>query len=130
MSYSWENLFCELCNQKFPDYIRHNGDKVEIVEMERPADCHYIMIERNVTHEDIKIRTVHIIRFNSKKKVSLGRGHDSNVRIPDISISRLHCAFRLIKKKEIWLVDLDSKFGTTVLFEKPMKLKVDTPFQV
>jgi hypothetical protein len=36
-------------------------------------------------------------------KISMGRGHDANVRIADISISRKHAVFSLEGKNELWI---------------------------
>lgn len=49
-----------------------------------------------------------------EEKISLGRGHEADVRIADISISRKHAVF-MMKNKELWLKDDDSKFGTMIL---------------
>ena len=45
----------------------------------------------------------------------MGRGHDANIRIADISISRKHALFQLVDDKEIWVRDDESKFGTVLL---------------
>jgi pSer/pThr/pTyr-binding forkhead associated (FHA) protein len=44
----------------------------------------------------------------------LGRGHESDVRISDISVSRTHARIYL-KDKKYYLEDTGSKFGTLVL---------------
>lgn len=47
----------------------------------------------------------------------MGRGHDSDLRINDISVSRLH-AFVKYKEGKFLLEDNLSKFGTLVLVKK------------
>ena len=38
----------------------------------------------------------HIISFAQKQQIKLGRGHDSDVRITDISVSRCHAIIRFV----------------------------------
>jgi len=45
----------------------------------------------------------------------MGWGHEADVRIADISISRKHAVFSFEGGKELWLKDDGSKFGTMVL---------------
>lgn len=45
--------------------------------------------------------------------IKLGRGHQCDVRIADISVSRLHAFIRLIGGRFV-LFDNESKFGTLV----------------
>tara|TARA_B110000503_G_scaffold50444_1_gene81694 strand:- start:223 stop:393 length:171 start_codon:yes stop_codon:yes gene_type:complete len=47
-----------------------------------------------------------------------GRGHASDIRISDISVSRLHAYIKFEDGKYI-LTDNNSKFGTLVLLKKP-----------
>lgn len=44
----------------------------------------------------------------------LGRGHESDVRISDISVSRIHAKIYM-KNNQFYLEDLGSKFGSLVL---------------
>ena len=60
-------------------------------------------------------RTIHVLAFNQiNDQFTMGRGHESQVRVNDISVSRTHA---LIKHREngIYLQDNKSKFGTLVL---------------
>ena len=51
----------------------------------------------------------------------LGRGHESDVRISDISVSRTHAKISF-KDKRFILEDTGSKFGTLVLAKDSVKL--------
>jgi pSer/pThr/pTyr-binding forkhead associated (FHA) protein len=51
----------------------------------------------------------------------LGRGHDSDVRISDISVSRTHARIYL-KDKRYYLEDTGSKFGTLILAKDAVEL--------
>jgi len=59
-------------------------------------------------------RTVHLLSFNGQTKFKMGRGHDSEVRVNDISVSRCH-AIITYKPTGIFIADNRSKFGTLVL---------------
>lgn len=58
--------------------------------------------------------------MNSNRKMKLGRGHDCDILLSDISVSRVHC-FLLADglKKNLFIIDNDSKFGTLVLVQSP-----------
>ena len=45
----------------------------------------------------------------------MGRGHESQVRVNDISVSRTHALIKFRKDEGIFLSDNKSKFGTLVL---------------
>lgn len=61
---------------------------------------------------------------NEKKEFKLGRGHESEVRINDISVSRCHA---IIKYRDdgFYVEDNISKFGTIVLLKEKMYLPQD-----
>ncbi|KAF4710717.1 hypothetical protein FOZ63_009473, partial [Perkinsus olseni] len=56
---------------------------------------------------------LHIISLADNTPVILGRGHESQVRITDVSISRKHASIRY-ENGHVWIQDLMSKFGTLV----------------
>lgn len=47
----------------------------------------------------------------------MGRGHEADVRINDISVSRMHGTITLEENNKILLRDLGSKFGTLALIQ-------------
>jgi pSer/pThr/pTyr-binding forkhead associated (FHA) protein len=61
---------------------------------------------------------VHIIKPNQTKDTfKMGRGHESDLRINDISVSRCHALIKF-KNGKFLLEDNLSKFGTLVLVKK------------
>lgn len=56
-----------------------------------------------------------------KTEFKLGRGHESEVRINDISVSRCHAIIKC-KKDGFYIEDNLSKFGTIVLLKEKMRL--------
>ena len=61
----------------------------------------------------------------SDEFIKVGRGHDTQVRITDISVSRCHSYIKKSLKGDFILEDNGSKFGTLVLVRKPLMLSKD-----
>lgn len=55
-------------------------------------------------------------------EIKLGRGHDADVRITDISVSRFHAIFKKSPKGYFYIEDNNSKFGTLALVRNPILL--------
>lgn len=56
----------------------------------------------------------------------LGRGHESDVRVSDISVSRCHAILKYdTADHTYYLEDNLSKFGTLVLAKQPIELDID-----
>mmetsp|Transcript_23772 Transcript_23772/g.23471 ORF Transcript_23772/g.23471 Transcript_23772/m.23471 type:complete len:133 (+) Transcript_23772:295-693(+) len=51
--------------------------------------------------------------------IKVGRGHDSEVRVTDISVSRCHALIKKSQKGTYVMEDNQSKFGTLVLIRQP-----------
>jgi len=96
---------------------------VNILGIETPKNDKYIILEALNSDEILKKNTkiVHIIDFKKLKELDVGRGHDNQVRITDISISRLHCKF-FTKNNEIYIDDQGSKFGSLIAEKNPYLL--------
>jgi len=60
-------------------------------------------------------------------EIKLGRGHDADVRVTDISVSRLHAVLKKTQKGYFILEDNRSKFGTLVMVRNPLPLSVNEP---
>jgi pSer/pThr/pTyr-binding forkhead associated (FHA) protein len=78
----------------------------------------YVVLE-SVTTQAIKI--IHVI-IRQKGGVILGRGPDCGLRITDISVSRCHAKIYWDAFNNCRVRDLDSKFGSGLLIQKPLKL--------
>lgn len=59
-------------------------------------------------------------------RIFIGRGHEANVRVTDISVSRLHAFINKSHNNYFYLQDNDSKFGTLALVKTPLLLKPNT----
>jgi pSer/pThr/pTyr-binding forkhead associated (FHA) protein len=66
--------------------IKKMGKPIEILDFDVP-ESNFIVIE-SVTLQNIRI--VHVIEFAETSYVRIGRGHEVDIRVTDISVSRYH----------------------------------------
>lgn len=109
-SYSWKSMHCTLCGEQFPYSIRALGTNHKILAIERPEAPYFIM-EGTSQHGNTK--GMHSVSLRHSESVMLGRGHESDIRIGDISVSRCHAKIIYFQGNFI-LEDNHSKFGTLV----------------
>lgn len=67
--------------------------------------------------EEKKERNLHLIFSNEGAPLKVGRGHQCEMRVNDISVSRIHAEIRFENNK-FYIKDLKSKFGTLVKFRE------------
>ena len=94
-----------------------------LIDIEKPKGD-YIMFESlNQVKENCNIKSIHVIELNDDI-IKIGRGHESDVRINDISVSRVHALLKYDKiSGRLLLRNLKSKFGTLVLLKRPFVIK-------
>ena len=88
-SYIWKNLECEICKHPFKDIIiGEDGREFNLLNYKiHEFSFNYIIIE-SVTQTTSK--TIHVINFDARSSVKVGRAQAAEVRITDISVSRHH----------------------------------------
>ena len=121
---------CELCKTKFPDFVRHNEKLFSLIDYKIEFK-NYLTLE-SLASDKYKNKFLYIISLDKQNKIKIGRGHDSDVILTDISVSRIH-SILTIDNKNIFLEDNNSKFGTLILCQTPnIKLIENLPlyFQV
>ncbi len=72
-----------------------------------------MITEKNTT------RVIYIIDLDKKECIRLGRGHESDIRLSDISVSRFHAVIKREKNGRLVIKDNESKFGTLILVQNP-----------
>ncbi|SCO68490.1 conserved Plasmodium protein, unknown function [Plasmodium vivax] len=112
-----KDICCELCKTKYPKSIKQNDEQVQLVKI--PNLKTPLIVLDNIIGQTSK--GVHLISFADKKYLKLGRGHESDVRIPDVSISRYHATIKY-EKGLFKLEDHNSKFGTLVALRKAREI--------
>ena len=135
-AYLFRQLACELCKSNYPVEVQNlDGSKVPLVPMPETR-APYIVLE-NMMRSDQggtatpaeqqpsapSSRGVFVISLSGKKTLKLGRGHESDVRIADVSISRWHATVTFQEEGSgpghFIIEDHGSKFGTLVSMRRP-----------
>lgn len=114
---------CELCKQPFPAKIISGRNTYQIFTAESVATPFIVLESINKDHNNN--RYLYLITLMNKFVTTLGRGHDSDVRISDISVSRCHSTIKYVNGNFL-LEDNSSKFGTSVKLEEPFRLDYET----
>ncbi|CAD8099012.1 unnamed protein product [Paramecium primaurelia] len=122
----WKSLECEICKYQFPPIFERDGRTFNLIELSKPKQP-YVMMEfqQKKQHDNTQNNDrngVYIINFGTKKELRIGRNHEVEISIADISVSREHAHLKFVGDKVI-LSDKKSKFGTLVLLQKNITLQ-------
>lgn len=109
------SIHCELCREKLPFILKVEGKLFDMLQGHK-LEVPYLILEGIQSEQ--REPGVYFISFAQKESVMLGRGHDSDVRIPDISVSRCHAKISF-RENEFVIEDNNSKFGTLVKLPSP-----------
>lgn len=83
------------------------------------------MIIESLTMEKNSSRIIHVLKPSKKESTfKMGRGHDAEVRVNDISVSRTHAIIKY-KDNQFYIEDNSSKFGTLVLVKDSIPLEIN-----
>jgi len=122
VSYQWKKLDCEICLTPWPRKIKFQNQLHELITIEKPSSP-YIIIEK-ISQESNASSTMSIIIPDGSNQIKLGRGHQCDLRISDISVSRVHALLKYEDDKFL-VFDNDSKFGTLILLTQNYPVKFD-----
>lgn len=117
ISYFWQTFDCELCKQDFPTAVQIAGSVRKLVEVNKP-ETPFIVLEESNREENSGL---HVVSLTEGSGFRLGRGHNCDIRVADISVSRVHAEVKLTNG-EFYLEDRNSKFGTLVQVKQPILL--------
>lgn len=118
----WKTFECEICKTAYPYLFKTDGIVYKLVEITPPKSGHYIVLE-SLPLEKNTSRTIHVLNFSPEKPTfNMGRGHESEVRVNDISVSRCHAILKY-QPDGMYIEDNRSKFGTLVLLKEAFKLQ-------
>lgn len=106
-SFFWKALECELCKTPFENKMKDT--LFDIMDFEWPKDEFIIM--ESVKSAPAKV--IHVFNLNDCDEFKIGRSVETDMKIADISVSRLH-AFVRIKDGELFIEDNGSKFATLI----------------
>lgn len=126
-TYFWKHLECELCKQAYPYETKSRDGKklLNIIEYDTPVavpgqELYYMVLE-SISSNTSKV--IHVVNMTLVSRLYIGRGHEAQVRVTDISVSRLHAYLTKSVQGYFYLMDNDSKFGTLALVKTPLLLK-------
>ena len=112
VSYQWKTIECDICKLELPLMFRTKTAQVSLFEHDRPRGP-FIVLEAYPS-DRTSLKSLHVIKMTqTKASIRLGRGHDSDVRINDISVSRCHAMIKF-ERGQFLIEDNESKFGTLV----------------
>lgn len=120
---------CEICKVPYPYQVSFKNTKVEVLDYDVPSDD-YILVE-SYPKEGSKnptSKSIYVINMSGKNEIKMGRGHDCDIRIADISVSRLHGVVRVLNDNSLILEDRSSKFGTLALCKTPLFIPTSKSF--
>lgn len=144
ITYSWKAFHCELCKSKYQESLPNPmspDQRIQLFEISKPQS-NYIVLESfiseasgvnapNAAAEQSQTwqKNLHVINFNKDalsdeqlSQVTIGRGTDNDLRVTDISVSRLHAFIKRSQSGDYFITDNSSKFGTLVQLQTPMLL--------
>lgn len=88
------------------------GTKYDITDVFNPSKIAFIKLETMVP-EQYSTRKIHILCPKDETcSFKIGRSHNSDIKLDDVSISRLHAVLKYADHK-FFIEDSNSKFGTT-----------------
>jgi len=127
----WKTFECEICKYAYPYLFKVENRVYKLVDFDKPSSGHFMVLE-SLPLEKNTSRTIHVLKFSAEKNsFNMGRGHESEVRVNDISVSRCHAIIKY-HPDGICIEDNKSKFGTLVLLKEryPLNLEYTSAVQV
>lgn len=125
-SFYWKRFECEICKHMYPYTFKVGPIIYKIIDMSNEIaqanGANYILLESMPLDKNTS-RNIHLLTVTpDQSEFKLGRGHESQVRINDISVSRCHAIIKC-KQDGFYIEDNTSKFGTIVLLKNKLRLK-------
>ena len=68
-------------------------------------------------------KVIHVINMTRQRKFFIGRGIEADLRVTDISVSRMHSSIFRSYNGYYYLCDCKSKFGTLVQVRSPLRIE-------
>ena len=134
ITYNRKDISCELCKEKFPDYIKYR-DRFYNISFYKPKFEEFVVLE-SMRADKHKAKFIHIMSLDNKNCINIGRANECELSISELSVSRFHC---IIHKDEgdLFIEDNSSKFGTLILIQNnnmymndyiPLRVQINKTF--
>ena len=125
-SYFIPKFNCEICKVPYPYKFKlsNRNEIFELIDIERPKE-NYIILESldHIKENNENNKFIHVIKLINEEDITLGRSDYADIKINDISVSRIHAKLNFnFEQKSLLINDLRSKFGTLVLIRGNFEL--------
>ena len=120
--FHWKKLECEVCKEPMPKVIEYGEKRISLFSINRPQ-LPYILME-NVCRDKRISKGMYLVQMLPNDHIKLGRGHQCDLRVSDISVSRLHAVIKY-ERDQFVIYDNNSKFGTLVLMKEPFTITTE-----
>lgn len=129
-SYFWKKFECEICKQYYPYIFKSKDLLFKLIDIAYPANKENFILLESMPIDKNTSRMIHLLTVTpNKQEFKLGRGHESEVRINDISVSRCHAILKY-KEDGFYIEDNNSKFGTIALVRDHLPLELENTYAV
>eukprot|EP00388_Colpodella_angusta_P020754 GDKJ01052201.1.p1 GENE.GDKJ01052201.1~~GDKJ01052201.1.p1 ORF type:complete len:697 (-),score=107.58 GDKJ01052201.1:129-2219(-) len=125
-SFFYCQLSCEICKKPYPPSVTVKSRVLDILPLPRPAPPYAILEVSVQRSKGEAMEGMHVVSL-ATHPARLGRRADSEIRINDVSVSRLHATLAVDETDDSKLVlqDCSSKFGSGKLQPMRQNLAVD-----
>lgn len=111
----------------YPDSFSLRGKEYEIYEFEKPMYQNYIVFQMIGVKKE---KNFTVLLMPDDYQIEIGNT-ESELILSDISVSKEHGSIRYDTSiNEIVIQDNDSKYGTFILIQQPILLKIHNPLYV
>jgi len=114
---AFKRLACEICKGKIPEKIKFQNKVYSLIQPNNPEKS-FLMFEA-ISKESSETKYIYIIQLNEGEKLTLGRSNESDIKLNDISVSRLHATLTFLNNS-FYISDNDSKFGSLVKLQSSL----------
>ena len=120
-AYKYQPAQCEICKEYMPDFIKKNNKLYEICNYHSNSEKNeesYFTLETigSVKNKEKYIYDIIIKSEESNSTFTIGRYNESDIRLVDNTISRVHSILTVVNNK-LYIKDMNSKFGTGILLQ-------------
>ena len=119
LTFFWENLECELCKTPYPCETKSADGKelFNVIEYDIPAsklgEQDYFIVFESLSTSSSKV--IHVVILKSLSRLYFGRNPDADIKVTDLSVSRVHAFVFRTSDGDFYISDNHSKFGTEIL---------------
>ena len=120
---TFNTLECEICKEKFPEmaFDLNNKKPYEIYNPEYFITSLSDLYHNYAIFESFELinqrKIIYIISFDTKNSITIGRSQSSDMKIIDVTISRIHSILLRTRDNKLMIKDANSKFGTLILLQ-------------